>query len=218
MKSSILIPFENLPYFTLEGFRQIASDNLANQAHARIAISRWVKAGYVIRLKNGIYMHRSFYERNRSNPEFSAVVSAIIQPISYLSLEYILQVHGILTDITFLTSAITPKNTITIDNSLGAFHFSHLKVELFKGYKIFEAFGIPYSMASKAKALFDLLYLRPLAARISSVGYDLAEDLRLNLDEFSDEDKAEFYGYIEESQKPKMKKIFTNLEKNIWRY
>jgi hypothetical protein len=218
MNSSILSPLENLPYFTFEGFRQIAGDNLNNVEHARITIDRWVKAGHIIRLKKGKYMHRYFYERYHREPAFSAVVSSILEPLSYLSLEYVLQLHGVLTEITYPTSAITTKNTHTIVNSMGTFNYRHIKKDLFTGYQISEAFGIPYSQASKAKALFDYLYLRPQSARITFSDYDLAEDLRLNLEEFTIEDRIEFSGYVRDSRKPKMFRIGKNLESHIWRH
>jgi hypothetical protein len=95
MRHTILSPFENLPYFTIAGFRQIAGDQVADDDHARVALYRWVKAGYLIALKKGIYMHRRFYECHRPDTAFSPMVSAILLPQSYLSLEYILQQYSV---------------------------------------------------------------------------------------------------------------------------
>ena len=64
MKHTILLPFERFPYFTIEGFRQLVGELVSDDAHARIALNRWVKAGYLIALKRGVYMHRRFYERH----------------------------------------------------------------------------------------------------------------------------------------------------------
>ncbi len=126
MKHTILAPFENLPYFTISGFRQIAGDEVTDDAHARVALYRWVKAGHLIPLKRGVYMHRGFHERHRHEAAFSPVVSAILLPQSYLSLEYVLQQHGILTEITYPITAITLKNTRTITNRLGTFVYRHI--------------------------------------------------------------------------------------------
>ncbi len=217
MNAKILSQFENLPYFTFEGFRQIAGDNLTIE-HARIALNRWVKAGHLINLKKGKYMHRGFYERYRGEPEFSAMVSAMLEPLSYLSLDYILQLHGVLTEITYPISAITTKNTHTVINTLGTFQYRHIKLDLFTGYTIREAFGVFYSQASKSKALFDYLYLRPRAGSVASPHYDLSDDLRLNLDDFTEDEIREFVSYVNESNKPKMKSILKNLATHIWRH
>ena len=217
MRHTILSSFENLPYFTIAGFRQIAGDDIANDAHARVALYRWVKAGHLIALKKGMYIHRRFYERHRQEAAFSPVVSAILLPQSYLSLEYVLQQHGILTEITYPVTAVTSKNTRTITNSLGTFVYRHVQLALYQGFQIAEAYGVPYAQASVAKALFDYLYLRPLPGNITSPRYDLAEELRLNLDEFTPAEREEFAGYVTTSGMVKMRRVMKNLENHVWR-
>ena len=122
-----------------------------DDAHARIALYRWVKAGHLIALKKGVYMHRRFYERHRQEAAFSPVVSAILLPQSYLSLEYVLQQHGILTEITYPVTAITIKNTRTITNSLGTFVYRHIQPGLYQGFQIWKrtAFLMPRHRSPK---------------------------------------------------------------------
>ena len=163
-------------------------------------------------------MHRGFYERHRHEAVFSGMVSAILLPQSYLSLEYVMQQHEILTEITYPVTAVTLKNTRTITNSLGTFVYRHLKPILYQGFQIGEAYGIPYAQASVAKAVFDYLYLRKLPANIIPARYNLAEDLRLNLDGFTAAEREEFAGYIAFSGMVKMQQIMQNLEFHIWRH
>ncbi|MBN2149207.1 MAG: hypothetical protein JW726_17605 [Anaerolineales bacterium] len=216
MNHTILSPLETLPYFTIAGFRQIAGEAVTDDQHSRIALHRWAKAGYLIALKKGAYMHRRFYEQHRQKAAFSAVVSAILLPQSYLSLEYVLQQRGILTEITYPVTAITVKNTRTITNPLGTFAYRHIKPDLYRGFQFTEAYGIPYAQASLAKALFDYLYLRPLPIEISPQRYHLIEELRLNLDEFTLAERAEFAGYVANSRMAKMQRVLENLEFHIW--
>lgn len=221
MTHTLLAPFENLPYFTIEGFRQIAGEEIADDAHARTALHRWVKTGRLVPLKKGLYMHRRFYERHSQEPAFSPVVSAILQPQSYLSLEYVLQQHGVLTEITYPVTAVTVKNTRIFNNPLGTFVYRHLQPGLYQGFQFKEAYGVPYALASKAKALFDYLYLRPRSPQIRSPLFDLAGDLRLNLDEFTTGEREEFVRHVENSQKTrmggvKMRMILDNLENHVW--
>jgi predicted transcriptional regulator of viral defense system len=222
MRYTILSAFERLPYFTIEGFRQIAGDDAADDAHARTVLYRWVKAGHLIALKKGVYMHRRFYEQHRQDTAFAPVVSAILLPQSYISLEYVLQQHGILTEITYPVTAITIKNTRTITNALGTFVYRHIQPDLYFGFQIMEAYGVPYAQASTAKALFDYLYLRPLPPELESQRYNLAEDLRLNLEDFTREEQEEFAGYVLKSKTirkggAKMRRVQTNLEAHVWR-
>ena len=77
--------------------------------------------------------------------------------------------------------------------------------------------GIKFAEASLAKALFDFLYLRPLSGVIRSAGFDLAEELRLNLDEVAESDRTEFYAYVERSGVRKMERIADNFKRNVWR-
>src|SRR4030042_3274345 len=218
MRSTILSPFENLPYFTIEGFKQLAGENITSDAHARIALNRWVKGGHIVALKKGIYMHHLFYERHRQEATFSTAVSAILEPLSYLSMEFVLQRHEILTEITYPITSVTTKNTHTIINSLGNFVYRHIRTNLYYGFQIADAYGISYAQASAAKALFDTLYFRPQNAEIDSPGYDLSEELRWNLDEFTKLEKAEFVGYVDKSGQNKMKRILANLESHVWRH
>jgi predicted transcriptional regulator of viral defense system len=222
MKYTLLSAFEHLPYFTIEGFRQIAGDAAIDDARARIALSRWVKAGHLIALKNGVYMHRRFYELHRQEAAFAPVVSAILLPQSYLSLEYVLQQASILTEITYPVTAITIKNTRTIVNHLGTFVYRHIQPDLYFGFQIMEAYGVPYAQAPAAKALFDYLYLRTSPADLDPQHYNLAEELRLNLEEFTREEQDEFAVYVLKSETiqkggAKMRRILNNLEVHVWR-
>lgn len=221
MRYTILSAFEGLPYFTIEGFRQIAGEDVVDDAHARTALYRWVKAGHLIALKKGVYMHRRFYEQHRQDAVFAPAVSAILLPQSYLSLEYVLQQHGILTEITYPVTAITIKNTRTITNALGTFVYRHIQPDLYFGFQIMEAYGVPYAQASAARGLFDYLYLRPLPADLESQRYNLAEELRLNLEEFTWEEREKFAEYVFKSETirkggAKMRQILNNLEIHVW--
>ena len=120
-KRDILHPFESIPYFTIEGFRQATGMDHPDQA--RMLLYRWSKAGNILALKKGVYMTSRFYERYGGDPAFTAAISAILIPHSYLALEFILQRHAILTDVTYPITAITTKNIKKIVNKLGTFWY-----------------------------------------------------------------------------------------------
>ena len=161
-------------------------------------------------------MTRRFYEGHRGDHLFSAAVSAILMPQSYVSLEFILQQHNLLTEVTHPITCITKKNTRTINNPLGIFWYRHIRDDLYHGFSISEYFGIRIALASVAKALFDHLYLRPLPPSYRTVKIDLAEELRLNINELSSNDQEEFIHHVERSNSHKMMDILNNFRSNVW--
>lgn len=215
MKTDILSSFENMPYFTIEGFRQLTGFDSSNQA-VRNLLHRWVKAGHLVQLKNGVYMTRRFYEQHRGDYLFSGAVSAILIPQSYLSLEFILQQHNLLTEVTYPITCITLKVTRRIVNEIGTYWYRHIRPDLYRGFTITEYFGIRVAQATPGKALFDYLYLRPLPAVYRGMKLNLAEELRLNLDELSATDRDKFSRFVEESQSRKMNYILNNFRSKVW--
>jgi hypothetical protein len=177
-----------------------------------------MKAGQIIQLKKGVYMTRRFFELHRRDAGFSPAVSVILIPQSYLSMEYILQRKAILTDVTYLITAITLKQTRLFENKVGNFTYRHIKEDLYKGFTISDYMGIPIAEATVAKALFDTLYLRPWKGKGHSTSYNLAEELRLNLEDFSEKDYLEFVEFVEMSKSRKMDQIIKNLRKTVWRH
>jgi hypothetical protein len=81
---------------------------------------------------------------------------------------------------------------------------------------------LDFSLASWlrcASTLFDYLYFRSLPKILSH--YNLDEDLRLNLDEFTSEEQEEFAGYVMSRTNirmggAKMARIMQNLERHVW--
>jgi len=216
MKTSLLLEsFEGMPYFTIEGFRQVIRVDSPDQV-VRNLLYRWVKAGHLLQLKKGVYMTRKFYEQHRGDYLFSAAISTILIPQSYLSLEFILQRHNLLTEVTYPITCITTKVTRRIVNQIGTYWYRNIRPDLYRGFTISEYFSIRVAQATLGKALFDYLYLRPLPAAYRSMKLNLAEELRLNLEELSASDQNEFSRYVDESQSRKMNYILNNFRSKVW--
>ena len=112
MKTNLLLLFENHPYFTIEGFKQ--ATGMENPEQVRALLYRWAKADHILQLKKGVYMTRRFYEQHSADYNFLSMVSAILVPQSYLSLDFILQKHNILTEITYPVTCITLIRSILV--------------------------------------------------------------------------------------------------------
>ena len=218
MKTTILSSLTSFPYFTMEAIKQLLEDESAAAGTIQTALYRWMKAGQIIQLKKGVYMTRRFFELHRADANFAPMVSAILIPQSYLSMEYILQRNAILTEMTFSVSAITLKQTRVFENKLGTFTYRNIKADLYQGFTISDYLGIPFAQATVAKALFDYLYLRPWKSKGRSTSYNLAEELRLNLEDFTEKDQVEFVEFVEISKSKKMDQILKNLRKTVWRH
>ena len=217
MKIDRLKPLENIPYFTITGFKQVLNADESDTQRVRAMLSRWVKMGHIIRLKKGVYMTRRFYELHQSHASFAPAVSSIILPQSYVSLEYVLQRAGVLTEVTYPITAVTPRNTREIENALGTFVYRHIKSSFYTGFNQENFFGVIFNQASVAKAIFDYFYLRPLARSLRTHKINLAEDLRLNIGELSSDVRDEFGDFVEISNSPKMMFIRENLRRTVWR-
>jgi len=217
MKHTDLSLLDSFPYFTIEAVRQVLGGEPASDGTLRTALYRWMKIGQIIQLKKGVYMTRRFFERHLADSDFAPMVSAVLIPQSYLSLEYVLQANGILTETTYPVTAVTLKQTRVFENRLGTFSYRNIKAGLYQGFTFSEYLGVPFAQATTAKALFDFLYLRPMKGGGRLAGFDLAEDLRLNLEDFSGNDQTEFAAFVEISQSRKMHRILKNLRKSVWR-
>ncbi len=218
MKTTILSALDSFPYFTIEAVKQLLGDESAAAGTIQTALYRWMKAGQVIQLKKGVYMTPRFFERHRAEADFAAMVSAILIPQSYLSLEYILQRNGVLTEITYPVSAVTRKQTRVFENQLGTFTYRNIKADLYEGFTFAEYQGIPFARATAAKALFDFFYFRPWKINRLSNDFSLAEELRLNLEDFSETDRDEFARFVELRKSRKMDRILSSLRKTVWRH
>ena len=216
MKNNVLEKFDQIPYFTITGFKQVIEADESQSQLVREMLSRWVKRGHIIRLKKGVYMTRLFYERHQGEASFAAAVSAILVPQSYLSLEYVLQRSGVLTEVTYPITAVTLKNTRKIENVLGTFVYQHIKSTLYTGFKPANYYGVVFNQAKLSKALFDYFYFRPISRNLRTQQIDLAEELRLNVEEFSPEVRDEFEHYVEKSGSRKMGFVLDNLRRTVW--
>ena len=218
MKSENLSSIEAFPYFTIEAVKQLLGDESVAAGTIQTTLYRWMKAGQIIQLKKGVYMTRRFFELHGADADFAPMISAILIPQSYLSLEYILQRNAILTEITYPVTAVTLKQTRVFENKLGTFTYRNIKAELYQGFTFTEYLGIPFAQATVAKALFDFLYLRPWKSSRRLASYNLAEDMRLNLEDFPESDQVEFATFVEISNSKKMDQILKNLRKTVWRH
>ena len=140
-------------------------------------LTRWVKKGYLLKLKNGIYAFKKDYEKFKGEE----VASALYQP-SYLGLERALSYYGFIPEMVYVYISVTAKINRTFDNKFGHFVYRHVKSELFWGYREVKSDVDRYLIAEPEKAVLDYRYLNLLKINTES---DF-ENLRFNEDRLSE--------------------------------
>ena len=161
-------------------------------------LTRWVKKGYLLKLKNGIYAFEKDFERIKGEE----VAAALYQP-SYLSLESALSFYGFVPEMVYAYVSVTGKINRTFDNKFGHFIYRHLKSELFWGYREVRTDTGRYLIAEPEKAVLDYLYLN-----LSKINSDSDfENLRFNEDRFSETlNREKFLQYLQAFRIKKLNK------------
>lgn len=197
---------EKLPYFGVENLRlaDVGPDYL------KTILSRQAKKGEFIRIKKGLYTTKSFIERIKTENRYSLFLESLAGEAyspSYLSLEYILYQNNILTEVPINFTLITRNKTANFSNKLGNFIYHKIKDDLFLGFEAIKEQEFSIYKATRAKALFDFLYIR----KNLLINKETIKELRLNSEEMLPKDIKELKGYIKLEGSAKMKKIYDEL-------
>ncbi|MBI4993141.1 MAG: hypothetical protein HZC26_03350 [Candidatus Magasanikbacteria bacterium] len=198
---------KKLPFFGFDDLIGMETDRI----YLKILFSRYEKSGRVVRLKKGLYVAKEYLDNLEKKGRLSAyleLVSNILYEPCYLSLDYILYKHNLLTEVPVNFTLVSTRKTKSFANVLGRFFYHKIKKGLFRGFTAARKDGdFMILEATKAKALFDFLYFRKnLLSNKES-----AEELRLNLVGFTAKDKTELMSYVKMEKSKKMKTIINYL-------
>lgn len=131
------------------------SDSLKTQ------IYRWIKKGYIKRIKKGVYVFsdKAYPLKEEVYPYYLA--NLIYQP-SYVSLESALFFYGIIPDVIQRITSVTPTTTKEFKTSFGVFSYHKITKSLYFGYSREKVGKYYVKIATKEKALLDFFYLRKI--------------------------------------------------------
>ncbi len=148
-------------------------------AQVRLQLSRWVKAGRLLRLRRGLYALAPTWRKVEPHP---FLVANRLQRGSYVSLQSALAFYGVIPEHVPVVTSVGQGRPETLHNPLGGFQFNHLTGTLFLGYSRMEVAARQFAfVASPEKALLDLVYLTPGAD-----SQDYLRELRLQSSEAMD--------------------------------
>lgn len=198
---------KKLPYFSFDDLIGVENDRI----YLKILFSRYENAGKVVRLKKGLYVAKEYLDNLEKKGRLSAyveLISNILYEPCFLSLDYILYKHNMLTEVPVNFTLVSSRKTKMLANVLGRFFYHKIKKELFCGFTAARKDNdFMILEATKAKALFDFLYFR----KNILFNKESVEELRLNLDNFTVKDKAELVSYAKIEKSKKMKIIINYL-------
>ena len=161
-------------------------------------LTLWVKKGYLLKIKNAIYIFKRDYEKIKGEE----IAATLYQP-SYLSLESALSAYGFIPEIVYSYVSVTGKTNRIFDNKFGHFIYRHLKTELFWGYREVRTDTGRYIIAEPEKAILDYLYLN--LSKINSES-DF-ENLRFNEDRLHETlNREKFLQYLQAFEIKKLKR------------
>lgn len=146
--------FKDMPVI----FSRDLSGRKANEAQAmRNQLNRWCLKGLITKLKRGAYI---LNESDRKiNPGLQFIANQIYAP-SYVSLEFALNLYGLIPERVSDITSVTTRKTITIKNQLGTFIYQHIKPDAFRAFRaVKEDAGTTFFIAEPEKAVVDFLYL-----------------------------------------------------------
>lgn len=186
---------ESLSYFDKNTLGQFF-DLKDNSLYANI--KRWLKVGNLIQIKKGLYVTKEYFNLLRDKGAYTEFLANRIRQPSYLSTEYILQKYNILTEAVYAITSISLKSKHIYKNKITTFIYQNIKENLFTGYDIIKRGPFEIFEATKAKALFDYLYLQLL--KIKEIDQDILLSYRLNLEELKRRDLNEFARYCKLSK------------------
>lgn len=210
----ILKTLETQAYFTLAGL-----STLINKPphYCSMLVDRWKARGYLLTIKRGMYVTREYHIRHVGDLDYTSSIAYLIDPASYLSLEFVLQKYNVLTEAIYTVTSVSLKTTRNCKNDLGRFYYKSIKQALFNGFVVKNYNGMTIKEASLEKALFDYMYFRPLYHEGRKIKADIAEELRLNLEVFSKEQVESFNTICKNSKIKKMELVSNNFMEHIWK-
>ena len=144
--------YNNIPIIDSKTFSLYVEDTV----NFRRQVRDWIKKGYLIPLKKGIYVFNKDYRKK--NPSLLFIANYLVTP-SYLSLEHALKYYDLIPEKVTVFTSITTKKTAIYKNDLGVFEYRSIKKELFFGFLKEKDEEQDFFIASPEKSILDFFYL-----------------------------------------------------------
>lgn len=138
----------------------------ANPQAIQAQLSRWVKAGRLIKLARGKYVLAHPYRK--VEPPLEYVANHLVYP-SYVSFERALAWYGLIPETAAVVTSATTDRPRVVKNALGTFRYRHIHRRLFWGYEAITHQQLECIIAFPEKAVLDLFYFRRGVATLAEI-------------------------------------------------
>ncbi len=138
---------------------QFVMDCLRNYRSPRAKLTRLLKTGALIRIRKGLYL---FGPHFRHHPYCPELLANLIYGPSYVSLEWALQMYGLIPEHVEAVTSVTVKIAKEFRTPVGSFLYAHCHPQNYSigiTTRTFSPHEHPF-IATPEKALTDLLVLR----------------------------------------------------------
>jgi len=175
----------------------------ANPQAVQAQLSRWVKAGRLIKLARGKYILARPYRK--VEPPLEAMANRLVYP-SYVSFERALAWYGLIPEAVPVVTSVTTGRPRVLETALGTFQYRHIQQPLFWGYEAVAYQGEECILAVPEKAILDLFYFQRGVATLTRI-----KEMRFqNLDKLNPDRLAAYAGRMGVAKLRESTKRFLN--------
>jgi len=157
---------------------------LCKYKNPRVKINDLLKKGHIIRIKKGLYI---FGPEMAREPYSKEVLANLVYGPSYISLEYALSFYGLIPERVETVTSITNKRRKIFDTPIGIFSYRYINPSIYSSGVTLHDVDKYHSIliASKEKAVFDMLYFSKKMTDQSQLEEYLFDDLRIDTQELT---------------------------------
>ncbi len=140
--------------------------------------------GEIIRVKKGLYVLGEPYKKGHFYRE---TLSNLIYGPSYISLEYALSFYGMIPERTETITAVTNKRNKIFNTPVGRFTYRYIRPDLYPHGMTIKSLDDKHNItiASREKAIADVLYFGPELISIKEMEEYLLRNLRIDESQLS---------------------------------
>ncbi len=171
---------------------QLLASYLLNHKKPRDKVSALLSEGKIVRVRRGLYV---FGENWRLAPLSLEEIANLVYGPSCISFEYALNRYGLMAERSTVITSLTIGASKTFETPLGIFEYRAIAREKFKvgiEYRNLEKQG-GYFIASKEKAIADLVYRTPGIRTLEQLRSYLFEEMRVDETMFRSLDFHKFH-------------------------
>jgi len=149
---------------------------LKHYASPRDKITQLLKIGEIVRIKKGLYLTKDAH-----GDYLLEILSGMLYGPSYISLEYALAYYQMIPEQVKTITCITTQKPKIFHTPVGSFRYQHIRPELFHlGLEYMPCQSSGFWVASREKALCDIVYYRSKTLSIDETDEFLLLDMRMD--------------------------------------